>query len=303
MKIQKKLLKEIDTTLRNFNAKIRRLEKSGKEDIIIPVRVYKSEFKDYESTKDIRRRLNQLKRFSKKGAEQAIKLSDNSTISIWEKKEHDILKRSALSKISKRVKYYETHVPRVYGKKQDVTFAKTADEAYLRLIAERNRLKTKGLMSRRQMEIENLRSARILNENRHQFRQNYYKMLDDIGGMLGQRDKAELIKDKLDELNDKEFVDFFNEDKGLNAVTFFYQTIEDGLFYQNYDYIKTNFDLMADHLSEFDTSELRELRMDRTLLIKDYAQIENLEKSKTYTKSLKAQNKQVIKDMFNNIKL
>lgn len=250
MKIQKKLLKDINSTLRKFNAKVRRLEKSAKEDIIIPERVSIKEFKEYETSRDIRRRLRQLDRFSRRGVEKAMTLQDGSQVSIWEKKEHDILKRSALSKLSKKIKYYETHRPRVYGKVQDVSFAKTADESYLRLIAERNRLKTKGLMSRNQLETENRRSNRILEARNHQFRENYYKMLDDIGGMLGQKEKADQIKDQLDKLSDKDFVDFFNEDKGLNAITFFYQTIEDNLFYVNYEYIKNNFDLMAEHLND-----------------------------------------------------
>lgn len=261
MKIQKKLLKDINKTLRNFNAKIRRLEKSGRDDIIIPERVGKGEFKEYETTRDIRRRLRQLSRFSRKGAENALRLEDGSYVSVWEKKEHDILKRTALSKISRQIKYYQSHKPRVYGKVQDVSFAKTGDEAYLRLISERNRLKTKGLLSRRQMEIENRRSRRIVEQKNHQFRENYYKMLDDIGSMLGQKDKVEQIKDQLDKLSDKDFVDFFNEDKGLNAVTFFYQTIEDGLFYPNYEYIKNNFDLMAEHLNDnFSLERYQELR-------------------------------------------
>lgn len=302
MKVQKKLLKDINDTLRQFNAKVRRLEKSGRQDIIIPEKVSKSEFKEYESTRDIRRRLNQLKRFSRRGVEKAMQLSDGSYVSIWEKKEHDILKRSALSKISKQINYYKSHVPRVYGKKQDVSFAKTGDEAYLRLIAERNRLKTKGLMKREQMLKENRRSLRILSDKNRQFRENYYKMLDDIGSMLGQKEKAELIKEKLDELSDKEFVDFFNEDKGLNAVTFFYQTIEDNLFYQNYDYIKTNFDLMASHLEDLDAGELKTLRDSGTKFISDLEQEDTINKSKRLTRNLKA-NKKNPADRIRNIKI
>lgn len=292
MKIQKKLLKDINKTLRNFNAKIRRLEKSGRDDIIIPERVGKGEFKEYETTRDIRRRLRELSRFSRKGAEKALQLEDGSYISVWEKKEHDILKRSALSKISRQVKYYQTHVPTVYGRKEDVSFAKTGDEAYLRLISERNRLKTKGLMSRRQMETENRRSRRILEQKNRQFRENYYKMLDDIGSMLGQKDKAELIKDKLDELNDSDFVKFFNEDKGLNAVTFFYQTIEDGLFYPNYEYINTNFNLMYEHLSEYSIDELNQIHEGNIYDVMDVAQEKNLKRSKQLSKQyIQDQNK------------
>lgn len=292
MKIQKKLLKDINKTLRNFNAKIRRLEKSGRDDIIIPERVGKGEFKEYETTRDIRRRLRELSRFSKKGAENALRLEDGSYISVWEKKEHDILKRSALSKISRQVKYYQTHVPTVYGKKEDVSFAKTGDEAYLRLISERNRLKTKGLLSRRQMEKENRRARRILERKNRQFRENYYKMLDDIGSMLGQKDKAELIKDKLDELNDSDFVKFFNEDKGLNAVTFFYQTIEDGLFYVNYQYINTNFNLMYEHLTEYSMDELNQIHEGNIYDVMDIAQEKNLNRSKQLSKQyIKDQNK------------
>ena len=254
-----KLIREINTTLRRYNAKIRRLEKQADKNIIIPERVRKSDFNEYETSKDIRRRLRSLQRFSKRGVEKALRLESGELVSIWEKKEHDILKRTALAKISRQIKYYQTHRPRVYGKVQDTSFAKTGDEAYLRLISERNRLKTKGLMKREQLERENRLATRIIYQKDRQFRENYYKMLDDIASMLGQKEKAEDIKAQLDKLSDKEFVDFFNDDKGINAVTFFYQTIEDNLFYANYNYIKENFDLMHEHLQNQTIEDIQQL--------------------------------------------
>ena len=276
MRVSQKLIKDIDKSVRQFNAKIRRLEKSGRQDIIIPERVSRKEFKDYETTKDIRRRINQLKRFSRRGAEKAIKLSEGEYVSIWEKKEHDILKRSALSKISKQIKYYETHVPTVYGKKESVSFAKTGDEAYLRLVSERNRLKTKGLLKREQMFLENKRASRILTDKRKQFRENYYKMLEDIAFMLGEKEKGELIKEQLDKLSDKEFIKFFDEDKGVSAITFFYQTIEDNMFYNNYQYVKNNFEALSEHLVEnYGIEQYREMTKRGTgwrKTFNDYAQ-------------------------------
>ena len=111
-----KLIREINTTLRRYNAKIRRLEKQADKNIIIPERVRKSDFNEYETSKDIRRRLRSLQRFSKRGVEKALRLESGELVSIWEKKEHDILKRTALAKISRQIKYYQTHRPRVYGK-------------------------------------------------------------------------------------------------------------------------------------------------------------------------------------------
>lgn len=291
MKMSNKLIREINTTLRRYNAKIRRLEKQANKNIVIPERITKSAFEDYETSKDIRRRLRSLQRFSKRGAEKAMRLESGELVSVWEKKEHDILKRTALAKISRQLKYYETHRPRVYGKVQDTTFAKTGDEAFLRLIAERNRLKTRGLQKREQMIRENKLATRIVYQKDRQFRQNYYKMLDDIAGMLGQKDKAKEIKAQLDKLTDKEFVDFFNDDKGINAITFFYQTIEDNLFYANYDYIKTNFNLMHEHLTEQsmeDVVNLHDLQYDNEI-------DDNLNESKQLTDVLEKRRKKPIK--------
>ena len=46
-------------------------------------------------------------------------------------------------------------------------------------------------MKREQLERENRLATRIIYQKDRQFRENYYKMLDDIASMLGQKEKAE----------------------------------------------------------------------------------------------------------------
>ena len=70
MKIRLKLDNEISRVIRNYNAKIRRLEKLNIPNLILPTKITKKELiKTSSSTKEIRRKLKSLSRFSKKGAE------------------------------------------------------------------------------------------------------------------------------------------------------------------------------------------------------------------------------------------
>lgn len=70
---------ELRKAVKNFNAKIARLEKKNpKEAHLLPERVNMKELKNLISTRqDLKREMNALRRFSKRGAEQIVELPDN----------------------------------------------------------------------------------------------------------------------------------------------------------------------------------------------------------------------------------
>lgn len=82
--------KELTRVVKNFNAKINRLNKSG-SNAILPDKVKVSELKKLIGTRtDLQREINMLKRFSKKGAEKPVVIEGNEnnlTITKWQRTE------------------------------------------------------------------------------------------------------------------------------------------------------------------------------------------------------------------------
>lgn len=72
IRYDQKLNEDIRRVVSNFNAKIARLEKQGKE--LIPDRVYVSQLKaEYDKRYELKRKLKELQRFSRRGVEEVIK--------------------------------------------------------------------------------------------------------------------------------------------------------------------------------------------------------------------------------------
>ena len=83
---------ELRKAVKNFNAKIRRLEKKDPQNkAALPEKVTVRQLKELISTRrDLNRELNALKRFSKKGSEEIIDVPDskyNLKITKWQKEE------------------------------------------------------------------------------------------------------------------------------------------------------------------------------------------------------------------------
>ena len=84
IRYDKKLNNEIAKTIRNFNNKIRRLEKLGR-DLDLPEKVTRKDLTSSSYTrKELKRKLERLKSFSKRGDEESIKLDSGLIISKYE---------------------------------------------------------------------------------------------------------------------------------------------------------------------------------------------------------------------------
>ena len=84
IRYDKKITNEINKTIRNFNQKIKRLEKQER-DLILPNKITKKELiSDVSNRNELKRRLNELKRYSKRGIEETKVLKSGAKISIYE---------------------------------------------------------------------------------------------------------------------------------------------------------------------------------------------------------------------------
>lgn len=89
--------RELQRSVKNFNAKVSRLEKKyeGRTDVVIPERVKVKDLRELIGTRrDLQVELRSLQAFSRKGSEELVRADTNDTIYLtkWQKKE--LIKRS-----------------------------------------------------------------------------------------------------------------------------------------------------------------------------------------------------------------
>jgi len=85
--------RELTRSVKNFNAKVKRLEEKYKDrsDVVIPEKVSVKELRDLVGTRrDLNRELKSLQRFSQRGSEELVeapKVEDNTFLTKWQKTE------------------------------------------------------------------------------------------------------------------------------------------------------------------------------------------------------------------------
>ena len=142
IRYDKKLNQEINKVIKNYNAKIRRIEKyDDSYNYLLPNKITKSDLKTMAYTRrELRRKLNELKRFSQRGIEQSIQLKGGYVLSRYEYENLKREKARVQRNITKELKRLELTSPTVYGKRQAFSFAKMGDSRYLNFLAKKETL-------------------------------------------------------------------------------------------------------------------------------------------------------------------
>ena len=84
IRYDKKLNQEINRTIRNFNQKIARLEKQER-DLLLPTKINKKSLKQSVTNRnELKRKLKELQRYSKRGVEETITTKGGVTLSKYE---------------------------------------------------------------------------------------------------------------------------------------------------------------------------------------------------------------------------
>lgn len=215
---------KIAKTVRNYNAKIKRLERKNPY-LALPDTITVKKVKSMSDTRaDLNRVLNSLKRFSKRGAEDTIILPTGEMISSYEYKE---LKRESARiqrNLTKRINQLASIKPKVAGVVQDYTYAEMGDMRLNNMIAKRDILKEKtkklkeGNIKEFQAYLNKTRAKQ--NYQLNLFKNNYLdKMLFREGYMIGYDiDRINTIKEKLNTLSNKDFMRVFDEEKLFQMV-------------------------------------------------------------------------------------
>lgn len=229
IRYDKKLNQEINRVIKNFNQKIARLEKDQRE--LLPSKITKKDLKSSVYTRrELNRKLNELKRFSKRGAEDVITTKGGLRITNYElnelKRESARIKRN----VTREINRLQTQSPKVFGKIQATTFAQMGDTNYLNLVARRNALnKDIRNLSRQEFErykqlVEKTGKSQVYMNS--VFKENYFQMLTDLAYYFNyDKNKLDKLKEKMMKLKPNDFLKLFNEDKSIRAILDYYPII------------------------------------------------------------------------------
>lgn len=226
IKYDKKLNYEIKKTISNFNRKVRRLQSQERQ--FTPSQLTKAELtKDIRNRRELERKLNELKRFNKRGSEEIVTTKGGIKLTRYELE--NLKRKSARAKynLTREINRLSTTKPTVFGRKQDVTFAEMGDTRYLNSVTRRDALR-KNINTLTKEEFEKYKglvnkTIQYQDYERSTFKDNYFKMIEDLGYFYSYNsDKLETIKKKLYSLDSEKFLKLFNTDKSIKAITDYY---------------------------------------------------------------------------------
>lgn len=114
--------RELKRVVRNFNQKVRRLERQGKA--YLPDTLSAKELENTINTRnELKNLINSLTRFNKRrNAGNSYVSANGEIISQWEHNERVIKQRVAVGKISREISKYETESIKLLGEVQSGTF-------------------------------------------------------------------------------------------------------------------------------------------------------------------------------------
>lgn len=254
IRYDKKLNQEINRTIKNFNQKIRRLEKQERE--VLPSTISKKELKESVYTRsELKRRLQELQRFSKRGAEEVLTTKSGLKITKYElenlKRESKIIKARLTREINKMKKTK----PKVFGKEQVATFSEMGDTRFLNLLARRKAL-NKNIEELSQKDYENY--LKLVEKTKKKkdyynifFKDNYLKALNYLAYFYGyDKSKLQDIEDKLKSLSSSNFLKAFDEDKSIKAILEYYPFVTGKIQFMNPDDIREDVEELYNNLYE-----------------------------------------------------
>lgn len=226
----RKLELELNRVVKNYNAKINRLSRSGKSGVYIPekiTRIGKQELKrSVYTAKDLRKRLRDLEYYTKKGGEEYI-IRDGTKVPQSIFKSVTNYKRSLTHKLKAEYDSVFYKQATVMGKKENVTHAQALDENYLKYMS-KVKLKEKtfrGLSVKEQEKfLSHLKSA-TKTLNKANFKESFIEMLLDSAYVHGiSHERIHNLIEKIRSVSDEEFYEMFKKERSLQQIIYYYQT-------------------------------------------------------------------------------
>lgn len=232
IKYNNKLNNEINRVVRNFNAKVKRLERS-ENDLILPNTISVRELKkDVTNKWELNRKLKELQLYSTKGIERTVTTPGGVTTSEYNLVRLEREQRRLSTKLGKTIKDIEGIRPTVGGVPLDVTYKQMGSQRLANLKARRLNIRSKKI---RQLDKESFKSlVKTINATRAKenylsniFMDNYIdQMLFKLGYAIDyDKSKLDFIKNNMMRLNTRQFMKMFDKDLLIQSVRDFYPTV------------------------------------------------------------------------------
>lgn len=202
----------IQRVVSNFNRKVDRLEKQGKE--LLPDKVYVADLKaQYDKRYELKRKLNELQRFSNQGVEEVIRTEGGikTTKYALENAKREI----------RRAKYVTTKdINRMAAKSTPLTITRNSA---LNLAKARRELLSKDieLVSKRQLESMLSNVNRILDYDKksEEYQQNFFQVLFSEASYSGvDQSILDSIQNNLSQLSAQDLVKLTRENSNIKAI-------------------------------------------------------------------------------------
>ena len=234
MKFKSSTNKEIARVVKNFNQKVKRLEKLGRENLPEKISIKDLKSNVYSSS-DLKRELNKLKRFSSRGAEDV--LTDyGAPITKWEKRNIAIQVRTAKAKITRQLKNMGIPKESWATTKRKIQVGKQATDTAQTLIKQYQNLNVKNILnqntkSSREEKLITLEKIGYRYSNRAVFvlQQSLLEMIDKIDVPKKSKKTKKKLKEKIKNLSIKELKKLYYDYDEINDVIFRYKLEQEGL--------------------------------------------------------------------------
>ena len=210
---------ELKRVVKNYNAKINRLAKKNPQiKNVLPEKVTATQLKELINTRqDLKRELNSLKRFSKRGAEEIVVVPENDynlKVTKWQKSE--INRRIGI--INRRRKKRLEDISNLEMTSRGEKLGYTREQLGMGKASEVSLSPMKGFTRRMSQTDLKMKWRGILKESQSDyFTQKDYRLRDNYIKALEQNYNANDIKDIIDSINNmdiKEFLNKFEEEGG-----------------------------------------------------------------------------------------
>ena len=258
---------ELAKAVKNFNAKIKRLETVDRE-IDIPEKASITAIKNRVTNKwELNREIEKLERFTRRGSEELIQNKAGVVLSRWEFENLQREQRRLSSRLLREIERYGKIKPKEFGKEESVTYAQMGDEKLSNLRARYKAISNKRISKANKGQIDSL--IALINKTNANYRSTkkdifYDNFLD--GTLLNtayfigyDKEKIDYIRQKLNELTPDQFVKAFNTELSLRYI-------QD----RNVSPDKDNEDITPEQLSEDLTPVLDELYKNLDKIVDTY---------------------------------
>ena len=248
---------ELSKAVRNFNNKIKRLEKSER-DLILPDKASVASIKrEINNRWELNRKIKELKRYSTRGIEETITTDGGVKLSKYEYENIQKEQKRLYDKLGRTIKRIESITPTNFGIPEDVTYKQMGSQQLANLRARRENIGRRNINKLDMKSLKDLISLLKVTKAKEKyqsevFRNNYMdKMLFGLGYYADyDSEKMEYIRGKLNTLTDTQFMKAFENDLALQALRDYYPVIHKEQGSRTQYRINTMFDELYDNIDD-----------------------------------------------------